>query len=271
MINLKAILLSYLLLCLLACGSSRTNSGSEILDETELDSEYYLDDSSEEEGLISEIEVLSYSLTEEDSFLKPSYEFKFYELKAERIDSLIYAVSIVKNLGSKMQIQQLLVNDISDSCFVLNYLNNESDTLCNVTRGEYFEKYELIGQYLHSYVIRSSNWEESFLDLRSKVDGSRHNLSSDYTINRKSKLLLDYNSVISNPLSSDYLSITDLSDSAYLNLGLLYFSQLYPVDTYWVSDSSLIVKFAEVKIGDYDYDDKKYSYYRLRLKSKLEK
>jgi hypothetical protein len=174
------------------------------------------------------------------------HSVKFYELNPTTFDSLQRQVRQTEiNLKSvDTQFKKL------DSCFVIKYQNQTTDSLCDMDDGEYFEKYQIKGLWEENklLLVHFDNWEEShdfFINLN---DGSYYILTPFYEVNPKREMVLTYVDIVDEPIYSSALMISQIQKGVFTTLYKKNLGQTTITDAKWISNSDCLLTTGFVDI-----------------------
>jgi hypothetical protein len=139
-----------------------------------------------------------------------TYKVRDFVVNVSSIDSTFFN-SVSGGLEANLEVEEVDLILTKDSCFVLEYNNDEEDTICNINNKEtgYFQKYELDGVWRNHYVVSYQDWESSDTYLINKDDSKKYTLGSGYSVQQDT--LIFYNSEVYNPLASNYLGFSSVS------------------------------------------------------------
>jgi hypothetical protein len=189
------------------------------------------------------------------------HSVRFYELTATAFDSLQAQTKQTEiNLKSAdSQIKKL------DSCVVLKFQNQKTDSLCNWDDGEEYEKYLIKGLWEENklLLVNFENWEENhdfFIDLK---DGSYYILTPFYEVNPKRDIILTYVDIAAAPIYSSELMISQIQKGIFTTLYKKDLGQTTITDAKWISNSDCLLTMGFVDIGTNDIKDKKW--YRMTI------
>jgi len=129
-------------------------------------------------------------------------------------------------------------------CQVIAFRNGSTDSLCNIKRGDYFEKWtidkfwEEHGQILASF----QNWEDYEEFLIDINDGSRYYLSSEFELSPSRNLIVGFINPVEYPLYSNSFMLTELTDNKALTLLNVDFGQRVITETNWLDNERILLK-----------------------------
>lgn len=206
------------------------------------------------------IEKQETQLTLTDTVLN-GHSVKFFELTAKSFDSLQSQIKrtdiILKSADN--QIKKL------DSCVIIKFQNQQSDSLCNMDDGEYYEKYLIKGLWEENklLLVNFENWEENhdfFINLK---DGSYYILTPFYEVNPKRDIVLTYVDIAAAPIYSSELMISRIQKGVFTTLYKKQLGQTTITDAKWISNLDCLLTTGFVDIGTNDIKDKKW--YRMTI------
>ena len=178
--------------------------------------------------------------------------YEYGKVKFSQISKEGYLDLLSFMKSSQIPIQKPSGNiEYKDSCHIIRLGNGLNDTLCDFSKGEYYEKYTILSDWTekNQLLIQYDNWEESLKYLYNKTDGSIYNLGVSYKFSQNFNWLLYYIDFIQEPLYSNCFGIAHLDSLSIKPLFDLRDYNYTVRSGAWLNDSLSILS-----VSTFDYD-----------------
>lgn len=184
--------------------------------------------------------------------LSGKFKISILQINQVRFDSLF-------ELVKETEIPLIPFKDLTtktDSCTIIRFLNNKSDTLCNKKEGDYYENYSIKGYWKEKELlfVNFENWEDNDYFFINLLDGSRYDLSPSNKLSPDLKLVLSFADVSAYPTYSGGFTITNIEQGAITTIFNKEFIDWTVKEAYWISNNQCLLV---TTIVDYDADETK--------------
>ena len=177
---------------------------------------------------------------------------KFIELTDKTYDSLqVY----IRRKEIPVNAYEQFV-EASDTCFTIRLANNQTDTLCNMDDGEYYEKFEIKGLWKpHDILlVNFQNWEESHDFMINLKTGEHYILTPFYEPSPTLNLILSYIDISSAPIYESVLLITRFDNGTITTLYQKPLGEVSITDAGWISNTECLLA---AEVIDFDTNEVK--------------
>lgn len=262
---MKIRLLFFLSISLIACQPKNDKQNKSIKSDNEVITIHESQNSKIiESGIKSEeITIDSLHIFPKDTLIdKIHYKFKqlsevtYFELLKNRIETPFendYSFAFLKK---------------KDSCYYLDLLTNETDTLCNFDDGEYYESYTYKGlsKKYNTVLFDWENWEEAHSILINLNQKKHWLLSPEYEVSPDKNKIVTYSNYIDYPIyEKNEFIICELTEDSIQTL-YKYNNQKYGVfESKWVTANKIILHIKELNNENYTSGDS--YYFELLMKN----
>jgi len=200
-----------------------------------------------------------------DTLIK-NYQFKTRQISFSEFEEL-YNSRILTDFEKDNPDGHLIK---ADSCYIVTYFSNQTDTLCDFDDGEYYEKFKCRGfsKNTNTLMFDWENWEESHPILINLNCDKFWILRPSIEVSPDRNKLIVYANFIDDPLyeANEFFIYQLNEDSVLLNYSFSH-PDYGVFDTKWISLDKILIHLRA--IDNENYEAKESYYFEMKIKNAL--